>query len=1712
MGGMNRYEIVREVGRGAAGDVLLVKDKLMGGRPVALKRLRAEVDDLIRSSFEREFATMASLSLPGVARVFDFGLMELEGKSSEAPFFTRSFIEGTPLDVAAGAASPAARIRMVADVASVIAPLHRVGVIHGDIKPGNSIIDGQGQAFVIDFGLSRILGEKRRAGEGASGTPLFMAPELLRGAPPSVRGDIYALGITLWSVLVGAPPFGHGKGSLKARLTDALPTRPDLGSEIANAALEVALRALAPDPWERFPTMDELVLALDAIAPPVRNRSDVSGFVAPRPRGHERLLERLESDVTGILSGDGVDRQSETLLVQAPVGGGKSTVLRELKWRLQVLGHRVIEVAARGGDGLFPLLSLFQQAMLHAGEEAESLADAEEVLGRIRNGRLDELAASDALSVLFSSVSRKGPLVILFDGLDSAERKVGALLRSAIHAESGAPVVVIGSATDESAPAAAELKAGRTIRLPPLERTSVEELAGEVLGSVDPSVIEALYAHSQGVPAALIEALDALALQKTPTASDVARLDVGAAGRAIARSRLRSARPECRVFLRALAVCGGSLPLPSVEAVLYAVGESSEDAGQTVSYCEDAGVVVRVSDNVALTDGPLQRVLLEEADANGAVPLASRIAASAAYEALPTVVRAHLALASGEDDRARVVVPEAIRELSSLGANSAAVELCQALVERTDEDLRRDTLLSLAGLQDATGAHQAAADTARLVLDDPGASVEQLADAAIAGARALRAVAQFEQAIEILGRVPDDASRDARARTSRELGKIYLRLGDYEAVASAATAGLAQAPDDDPVKVELLTSLGLVASYQGDHEAALVRYQEALDLAREVGSRPEQANALTCLAVGHYHASQYSAAGELFSLSLQSAREVGDIGSMATNSVNLGAVRFHLGDPGGAAEQYERAVKLARRAGRVSTDVQARSNLARLYIYLGLYERARMEMEDALGDAETAGLKYLQAQLTGAMGDLAARTGEPETALERYDEAIARFRELGQDRDAAEAHLDAVEALLDSGLRDAVLRGGERLELARKQIDREGLEDFRARLQLLEARLRMAKGDAVGATSQLETALATARNAGDRDVEWVVLTALGSAYEMQGARFAARRYDRMAVEVLEALALRVPREYRDAFWQDPRRREARRRAELDTNGAQNASGDRASSGTSALQARAEQLLDITKRLASEHDLDRLLERITESAIELSGAERGLVLLTDASGKLEPRTVRAYETVEEQSHVSFSRSIAEAVLIDGEPIITVDASGDRRLSEYLSVHRLMLRSVACLPIRGRAGTVGVLYLEHRRRRGRFADDDIDLMFAFADQAAIALENARLMTENERRREELERVNQQLAEARQNMEELLATRTDELAEARRELDRVRRDAVDEPLRHNMVGRSTPMLRVFDTVDRVRNLSVPVVIEGESGTGKELVARAIHYGGTRAGGPFVVLSCASIPESLLESELFGYVRGAFTGADRDRMGVIMRANQGTLFLDEVGEMSLRMQVDLLRVLQEGTVLPLGSECEQRVDVRCIAASSRPLAKLVRSGHFRQDLFYRLNVVEIRVPPLRERRDDIALLCDHFLRKFAARDGKPPKRISADALSKLRRHPFSGNVRQLEHVILNAWVMVEGSTIGAQDLALDDDASLRAAVGDLDGIAKELATKASESALLASDVSYEDAQDRFMQEEKQQILEALARNGWNKVKAARSLGMARRTFYRRLRRYSIG
>ena len=510
-------------------------------------------------------------------------------------------------------------------------------------------------------------------------------------------------------------------------------------------------------------------------------------------------------------------------------------------------------------------------------------------------------------------------------------------------------------------------------------------------------------------------------------------------------------------------------------------------------------------------------------------------------------------------------------------------------------------------------------------------------------------------------------------------------------------------------------------------------------------------------------------------------------------------------------------------------------------------------------------------------------------------------------------------------------------------------------------------------------------------------------------------------------------------------------------------------------AQVAQLDAIVRSLASRERLKPLLEQVLDTMVLWTGVERGLLLLRAPDGGLVPRVARNLARRDLRGEqLALSMGLAKRAMEERQTICATDAYaqvGDL----HASVHALRLRSVLAVPLVARGDVLGVVYLDDRVRRGAFGDAELAWVRLVASQAALAIADARDQALLRRAVRRAERANAKLAAE-------LGMREAELVVARAELaqggeTRFRYDEI--------AGRSEPMRAMLRLVDRVTASDVPVLLAGESGTGKELVARAIHANGARASRPFVSENCGSVPEPLLESTLFGHVRGAFTGASSTRAGLFDVADGGTLLLDEIGEMPLSMQTKLLRVLQNGEVRPVGGEKVHNVDVRILGATHRDLEAMVAAGTFREDLFYRLNVVSIRVPSLRERATDIPLLVTHFVEKHS---GGRKVKVTRAAMDRLAAFPWPGNVRQLENEIRRAFVLA-------------DD---RIDVGEL----SDEVSRSGPNAARNAGVGLKARVDAL---ELQLVKDALERTKGNQTRAAEALGISRFGLQKMMRRLGI-
>lgn len=519
--------------------------------------------------------------------------------------------------------------------------------------------------------------------------------------------------------------------------------------------------------------------------------------------------------------------------------------------------------------------------------------------------------------------------------------------------------------------------------------------------------------------------------------------------------------------------------------------------------------------------------------------------------------------------------------------------------------------------------------------------------------------------------------------------------------------------------------------------------------------------------------------------------------------------------------------------------------------------------------------------------------------------------------------------------------------------------------------------------------------------------------------------------------------------------------------------------------RLVKLQETSNALNSELQLNKLLALIIDSAIELTRAARGFVIIFNREGKMEIPVARNFDReFIHKPDFKISKSIAEEVGISGRAVLTANASDDDRFSASMSVMKLNLCSILCVPVQSPERMLGVIYLDNPFQEGVFSRDDLAILSTFADQSAVALKNSLLIEELGESKKIIEEAHEAAA---------AAPVMPPPVEADPDNVRSRDEFVHDYSR--IIGNSPRMMEIFDVLDKVIGSDVPVLIQGESGTGKELIARAIHENSTRSKRAFVSENCAAIASTLLESELFGHTKGAFTGATADKSGLFELADGGTMFLDEIGETSLDMQKKLLRVLQEGEFRPVGGGSPTKVDFRLISASNRDLRQMIEKREFREDLFYRINVINVVMPALRDRREDIPVLVEHFLTKFAGED-KERLTVSPQAMAYMVNYDWPGNVRELENEIQRCVALTDGE-IQPEILS--------------ESFFPKQAAKADDVAGLGDHTLKEIVKAETEKVERRVILEALKQAGWKKNATAKILGISRPTLDAKIDAYDL-
>ncbi len=1573
-----RYEVKRELGRGSFGTVYHVRDTLSDAE-CALKLFTPRwVRRHLIERFRREFAVVARMPHRRIVKVFDFG--EEGGKY----FYTMELVEGPTLEGTRLDASEA--LEVLCDIAEGLAHIHSRGILHLDLKPSNVFVTSSG-AKIGDFGLARALTED----EGpASGTVAYLAPEVLRGYPPDVRTDLYALGVIAAEIFTGANPFEGSTASETIQLQmHYTPDESDLAA-VPKELRGLVLSLLDKDPRRRPNSAYSVWRKLAQILGREDDPSLRARFL-PQPAlvGRDEILSMAERLISGL------SRKVLWVLRGAP-GSGYSRILAEIKIVSQLGGcHPVVISPAAPLESLLRQLLVWEFGGPLRRHLPRLLVAAPGIAGHPTLAAIgvtpspseptaDEVAMH-ALA-LVEEISELKPLVIMFeDGVPEDFVK-----RFLSRPQRGRILFVARELRDEFEVYSQESE------LTPLSREEITQWIFSVFGDVDgvEKLVLRLSAETGGLP--------------------------------------RNIQTKLKEF-----VVSGAL-VPQIERWRYSPQKASP---------------VQLAVPKKLLDDTLARIALS--------PLglpASVVERVAGEENAPLVLSELMAMGKvGEGERYGLLVYFVVDDGVGRGLSELPAERLRAM--------RREVGSLLCEVEDAPAFQLVGAEMLMSI-----GEVEQAVRVARKTVKVFRQRYEFSKMLKAIDLLIEGAQalgdKELWFKAVKRKCGIYSHLGrldEAQALYQELLSFVRQKVDLEN-EAAVLNDLGVVLFEQKKPQKAIQYYNEALELARQVKNPKLELYAMINIAASLQEMGDFQEAAARFWQARSIAQRLQNHLALATIEADIGMLLASQARYRQALDRLLEGASIAHEHGYFKPHAAALIEISIVHRRMGnleLAEGAISEFERLFGDE------------IPPFERVCAETQKLLLALYRGDEIAPAERFAAILPDLASLPEGQYEAALLDFLPWAILVGLPFSELQKLPVVPQKLPTS----HLWEALALFESGQFDAAFEAAERALdATLSKHKDAELWCAACRILASSLQPAEAgekllELLSDPADDLFVQgdlwqrVAEIYAERVPDPERGNFALNrakeffSRLGNRSRLAELERI-ADLLRGSRYG-GDAGL------LLEVAKAFTSTLDTDALVRVILDRAIEVSGAGRALLLAFE-DGEPTVVSARSDEGVDlTPDEVRFSRGAVQKAIAQRKPLLVESVPEDEELAARQSIVDLRILMVIAVPLFWRGELLGVLYADAEMRRAAFSERTVRLLEALGEFAALALHNARLFGE------------------------VVAERDALRAQAR---ERIGANVI--------IGEAPAMQEVYRRLSAVAPQDVTVLLTGETGTGKDLVARVIHSESRRRDGPFVAINCAAVPETLLEAELFGYEKGAFTGATRRTKGKLELAHGGTLFLDEIGDMAPPLQAKLLNAIETGKFMRLGGTEEVQVDVRIIAATNKDLEEEIRRGNFREDLYYRISTVRIHLPPLRHRRQDIPALAHHFLREAAQRFGKEVGGFAPEVMAALRRASWPGNVRQLKNAVEEMVLFATGEII-TPDLLPD-----------------YVLTDLGESALpgafdLSEPQTYEElkASKKALAEqfEREVIKRLLQRYDFNVSRAAKAFGIHRTRLHQLIAKYGL-
>jgi Nif-specific regulatory protein len=1525
--------------------------------------------------------------------------------------------------------------------------LHGHGWIHRDIKPENILVDTDGNPKLIDFGLTRVKTDPQILTQ--EGTLQYTAPEVIKNESCDERSDLYSLGVVLYEWLTGSNPFDDPNvvNVVVHHLQKKIESVPLVSDACDEAMQSFIVKCLEKDPSLRFQSVFEMYDQLSR----TETWSDV-----PRPEaaielvfgGRDDCFRRMHDRTPSI----------SVLWILGPDGIGKTSVVQRFQAEMENEGKDVFDFRFTRRTGMANVRSMIQR-LLDFSDAAileKKYADEFAWLRGETYAAVDELGFFTGLSDLFfDALPKTMPALIVddFDHAGSLEQKFLAhLLRRNAARENDRVTFVMTSAGQ--VPADLPTDAMFVIQLEELGETELRRLVAVSLNDseITNDFTGWFYTVTRGNPF-LADQVLRFVVRTYALVHHAGKWDwypdritsVPDSVSAFVDAQVESLTDEERRLFRLLCVFPDGFNEEELKVIAVTLPVP-------LSTFVSRGLLDRTDDRYVITNKYLQNKVYSEINPVVRQNLHTQLAE---YFANKPAAIEEFAFHQSRGDNPSSAVPVLIRlakqrkEQFLVHEATETLRLAASLCRASNEKI--DILFELEELLDRLGLTEEQFSIIREIQllaeheKNSPATIRSLLREANWHDRQSRlqeSRAVCEKAIA-LSRTSDD---HLIGQLYRQLGKSYYKEANYdEAEKCYRTAfDIAERQGDERLKMESHNSLGTVYGSKGLVEKSKEHFEMTLELTRTLKDQIAEINAIFNLRTLAVQKNQLDDALKI----LEPAKSLIDTLRHRTAACQYEFYKgrifsdmFRLEESLGC---YERCLNIAQEINNRTYVTVSLQNMALMLARIGAHNQSLSIIhsavdETSLNEREIAIHQLYEAQILLEAGDYHNSTRLAQAAYD-YFSSIQGFSDH-----AAVAWATNVRANVLGNLK--------------RDHDIDPIDNLHEDTIPAPAKVLVSYSWALHLASHKKQSEALEYS--NRAI--LILDSL-KYYEYEPA-IVFYQHSRLLIEnknqsieflkrahqCIQFMASSFERsEYRKAYLE---RTSSKEITNLYLNAFQ--------SSRDAENHTFDLLFRITQDINSLMDSDRLFDRIMDHAIEHSQADRGLILLKSDGGSLW--TAKVARNMDQQSLsdiTDISQSIVREVLSSNQPLITADANLDERFKERKSIVAYDIRSIMCVPLRVKDAIIGVVYLDKRFDASHFGPDQIRFIDAFANLAGIAIENATLY-------ERLKIENSELFSENIELRTLVENQT-----------------------FDIVGQSPRMTHVFELIRRAKDTEATVLIEGESGTGKELVARAIHFNGPRRRNRFITVDCGALPESLLESELFGHKKGAFTGAASDKKGLFEVADGGSIFLDEITNTSLAFQAKLLRAIQERTIRRVGDDREIRVDIRIISATNKNIETMIRAGTFREDLFYRLNVIPIKLPPLRERKEDIPLLVRFFVDRYSKSNEKSIERISRDLVDELIAYEWPGNVRELDNLINRMVIFCDGKVLSKKQLPAD------------------WKKKVDEDAAIQS---LDQLESRLLEMEKSYFEKLLRQVDGNKSKLADLLKIKRTTLNDRLKKFDL-